>query len=51
MGKLRLVIHGAGGKMGQRLVALAACDPQLQVVAAIEAESHPKLGEEKIGVN
>ena len=46
MGKIRLAIHGAGGKMGQRLVALAACDPQLQVVAAIESEDHPNLGED-----
>jgi len=46
MGKIRLAIHGAGGKMGQRLVALAACDPQLQVVAAIESEEHPNLGED-----
>jgi 4-hydroxy-tetrahydrodipicolinate reductase len=42
----RLVIHGAAGRMGQRLVALAAADPELKVVAAVEAPSHPRLGED-----
>ena len=49
MGKTRIVIHGAAGKMGQRLVALAAEDPQLQIVAAVESENHPSLGED-VGV-
>jgi 4-hydroxy-tetrahydrodipicolinate reductase len=42
----RLVIHGAAGRMGQRLVALAAADPQLAVVAALDASTHPRLGED-----
>ncbi|HJN66489.1 MAG TPA: 4-hydroxy-tetrahydrodipicolinate reductase [Pirellulales bacterium] len=46
MGKTRIVIHGAAGKMGQRLVALAAEDSQLQIVAAIESENHSSLGED-----
>lgn len=42
----RVVIHGAAGRMGKRLVALAAADPELQVVAALEAAGHPRLGED-----
>ena len=33
---IRIAINGAAGRMGQRLIALASADPQLQVVAAIE---------------
>jgi len=33
--KTRIAINGAGGRMGQRLVALASQDPELQVVAAL----------------
>lgn len=43
---IRLAINGAGGRMGQRLVALAAADPQLNVVAALESSRHPRLGED-----
>jgi 4-hydroxy-tetrahydrodipicolinate reductase len=44
MGTIRLAIHGAAGRMGQRLIVLAAADPQLQVVAALESPGHPDLG-------
>jgi len=30
--------------MGQRLIVLGAADKDLQIVAAVEAENHPKLG-------
>jgi 4-hydroxy-tetrahydrodipicolinate reductase len=46
MAKLRLAIHGAAGRMGQRLVALGAHDPELQIVAAIDSPRHPRLGED-----
>jgi len=32
--------------MGQRLIALASKDPQLQVVAALESADHPALGQD-----
>lgn len=41
---LRLAINGACGQMGQRLVALAAADPELTLVAALEFAGHPRLG-------
>lgn len=42
----RIAIHGAAGRMGQRLVALGTADPELSVVAALEAPNHPRLGED-----
>ncbi len=42
--KTVLGISGACGRMGQRLVALAAEDPALAVGAALEAPGHPQLG-------
>ena len=44
MARLKLAIHGAAGRMGQRLVALAACDPELELVAALESAAHPRIG-------
>jgi 4-hydroxy-tetrahydrodipicolinate reductase len=43
--KHRLVVHGAAGRMGQRIVACAAADTvPWQLVAAIERTGHPRLG-------
>ncbi len=41
---IRLAIHGAAGRMGKRLIALATADPTFQVVAALERPGHPSLG-------
>jgi len=46
MATTRLAIHGAAGRMGQRLIALSAADPELSLVAALETESHPSLGDD-----
>jgi 4-hydroxy-tetrahydrodipicolinate reductase len=43
---LNLAIHGAAGRMGQRLIALASADAELKLVAAIDSPSHPKLGQD-----
>jgi 4-hydroxy-tetrahydrodipicolinate reductase len=42
--KTRIAINGACGRMGQRLVALAQEDSDLQIVAAIDWEKHPRQG-------
>lgn len=42
----KIVIHGAAGRMGRSLVALVAEDPQLELVAALEAPGHPRLGDD-----
>ena len=39
--KTSIAINGAGGRMGQRLVALANEDPALQVIAAVDAPTSP----------
>ena len=41
---IRIAINGAAGRMGQRLIALASADPELELVAALEHAAHPKLG-------
>jgi 4-hydroxy-tetrahydrodipicolinate reductase len=40
----RICIHGAGGRMGQRLVALASAEGDLTIVGALEQPAHPQLG-------
>ena len=41
-----LAIHGAGGRMGQRLIALSHRDPQLRLQAALEAPQSKLLGQD-----
>jgi 4-hydroxy-tetrahydrodipicolinate reductase len=43
---ISIAIHGAAGRMGRRLVALASADPQLRVVAAVDSPTHPELGKD-----
>jgi 4-hydroxy-tetrahydrodipicolinate reductase len=48
----RLVVHGAAGRMGQRIIACAAAEtagssaPIWQLVAAVERAGHPRLGDD-----
>ena len=46
MPPIRLAIHGAAGRMGQRLIALASADAAFKVAAALDAANHPRLGED-----
>ena len=41
---IRIAIHGAAGRMGQRLVAIASQDVDFQIIAALESDDHPALG-------
>jgi len=43
---ITLGVHGAAGRMGQRVVALAAKDPAFQLKAALEAAGSPHLGKD-----
>ena len=43
---MKIAIHGAAGRMGQRLTALASADAKLEVVAALESATHPALGQD-----
>lgn len=44
MAKTRIAVNGAAGRMGRRLVALAKQDPDLELVAAVDAPGHPDIG-------
>src|SRR4051794_18594732 len=44
--KMKLAIHGAAGRMGQRVTALAAKNSRFRVVAALESADHPLLGKD-----
>jgi 4-hydroxy-tetrahydrodipicolinate reductase len=46
MSNIRVAIHGAAGRMGQRLVALTATDKELALAAAIDSPGHARLGED-----
>jgi 4-hydroxy-tetrahydrodipicolinate reductase len=56
---VKLAIHGAAGRMGRRVVALASQDPQIEIVAALESAGSHFLGQdaglvaggEKLGVS
>lgn len=41
---IKLAIHGAAGRMGQRVTALASQDADFSIVAALESAAHPQLG-------
>ncbi len=41
---VRIAVAGAAGRMGRRILALAAADPELEVTGAFEAPDHPAVG-------
>ncbi len=43
---IRVAIHGAAGRMGQRLVAIGSTDAALKITGAIDMPGHPKLGQD-----
>ncbi len=43
---IRLAIAGAAGRMGSRIIALAAADEQLKVSSALESAGHPSVGKD-----
>jgi 4-hydroxy-tetrahydrodipicolinate reductase len=46
MSRIKVAIHGAAGRMGQRLVALGIADAGLEIAAALEAPMHPRIGQD-----
>ncbi len=42
----KLAIIGAGGRMGQRILALAVESGQFDIVAAVERPGHPEMGKD-----
>lgn len=43
---MKIAVHGAAGRMGQRVIAVASKDSRYQVVAALESATHPALGQD-----
>ncbi|MCA9057275.1 MAG: 4-hydroxy-tetrahydrodipicolinate reductase, partial [Planctomycetaceae bacterium] len=41
---IKVGVNGAGGRMGQRVVALTIADPELELAAALETSHHPAAG-------
>ena len=41
---LRIAVNGAAGRMGRRLVALIAVEPDVELAGASDREDHPDLG-------
>jgi 4-hydroxy-tetrahydrodipicolinate reductase len=48
--KIKLGVNGALGKMGTRILTLAARDDDFQIVCALERLSHPQIGEKIAGI-
>jgi len=42
----RLLVVGAGGRMGRRIVALAVESGEFEIVGAVEAAGHPDIGKD-----
>jgi 4-hydroxy-tetrahydrodipicolinate reductase len=43
---MKIAVHGAAGRMGQRVTALASQNPRYEIVAALESANHPALGKD-----
>ena len=43
---VNVAIHGAAGRMGKRLIALGHSAQEIELVAAVELDSHPELGQD-----
>jgi len=43
---LKLAVNGAAGRMGRRIIALIAQEPQCTLVCALERADHPELGKD-----
>lgn len=43
---MKIAVHGAAGRMGQRVTAVASQNPRYEIVAALESANHPALGQD-----
>jgi len=44
--RTKLVVIGAGGRMGKRIVSLAAEAGEFDIIAAVERQNHPDIGKD-----
>lgn len=43
---IRLAVHGAAGRMGRRVIALASQDDSIDLMAAVEHKNHASIGKD-----
>jgi 4-hydroxy-tetrahydrodipicolinate reductase len=43
---MKIAVHGAAGRMGQRVIAVGSKDSRYEIVAALESATHPALGQD-----
>jgi len=43
---MKIAVHGAAGRMGQRVTAVATQSQRYQIVAALESANHPAIGQD-----
>lgn len=43
---MKIAVHGAAGRMGQRVIAVASKESRYEIVAALESATHPALGQD-----
>ena len=48
---IKLIVCGACGKMGERILSLAMKDRKFEIVAAVEKKGHPEIGKPVPGSN
>ena len=46
---IRLIVCGAAGRMGARILELASADKHFKIVGAVESKGHPSVGKEFCG--
>ncbi|MFK8111532.1 MAG: 4-hydroxy-tetrahydrodipicolinate reductase [Rubripirellula sp.] len=44
--RIELAVHGAAGRMGQRVIALASADPEIEITAAIDHAECALIGQD-----
>lgn len=42
----KIIVCGACGKMGKRVIDLASSDPKFDIVGAVEAKNSPSVGKD-----
>ena len=48
---VNVIVSGACGKMGSRIIALAKADPEIEVTGVLEHSEHPRLGQPVLDTN
>ncbi|MCB4792038.1 MAG: 4-hydroxy-tetrahydrodipicolinate reductase [Elusimicrobia bacterium] len=47
MDKIKIIVCGAAGRMGQRIISLAKDSKELEIAGAVETKGHPMIGKDE----